>query len=645
MVDYKYKDLFQNDSVDKKLTIITDDKTVTITNTELHSQQFELNESLCSESELRFGCCEASSIKFKISNVFTSMKDKWLNVSMVLDGHTDEPFQIGRYKVYSDVPTADRRYRDAVAYDAMYDIINANVTDWYNTILPDKDSTVTMKQFRTSFIQHFGLEQEEIDLVNDSMTVEKTIEPSEISGRDVITAICEINACFGHINRNGKFQYIYLEQDIQGLYPRNDLYPADDLYPRDPKSTRIGKGLYISCSYEDYLVKTINKLQIRQEENDIGYIHGSGDNCYIIEDNFLVYGKGTEQLKVIGENLYGKITGIIYRPFEADVKGNLCFEVGDAVRLTTRYEIVESYILSRTLKGVQALRDSFSAEGEAEYSEKVNSVQKSIVQLKGKTNVLERTIEETRSVLEDKDEKLQSQITQNAESIEAEVSRAKGTEQELSSRITQTATEIRSEVNDVNNRLQSQITQNANNITLKVSKDNVISEINQSAEKITIKAAKIDLQGLVSATEFTSKYATISSLNAVNAKVQSLEADHVTVNSFNAVNARVHNLEIDHVSINDFNAANARINTIESNYISASTVKAQYMEVANWTSAGYIRADRISAETIISTISSVDVINVSAIGIRGYMYYKGVVAAWRTRRIGDEIITYLGPEE
>ena len=327
-----------------------------------------------------------------------------------------------------------------VAYVALYDIIIADVAYLYNTILPDKTSTVTLKEFRTSFVAHFGLEQEEIDLVNDSMVVEKTIEPSEISGKDVLSAICEINGCFGHIGRNGKLKYIVLPQGIQGLYPADNLYPADDLYPRDPKSTRLGKGLYISAQYEDFITKSITKLQIRQEENDIGVITGSGDNCYIVEDNFLVYGKSSDDLKVIADNLLSVIRGIIYRPFEADVKGNPCLEVGDPVRLSTKYELIESYILKRTLKGVQALRDDYVAEGVEEYSEKVNSVHKSIIQLKGKANILERSIEETKSTIIDVEKGLQSQITQ-------------------------TATEIRTEVSNVEKGLQSQNTQNADIIT------------------------------------------------------------------------------------------------------------------------------------------------------------------------------------
>lgn len=471
MVNYQYAELFKKDSIDKQLTIETDDKTTKITNVELHQEQFELTESICSESELTIGSCEAAVLKFTVSNIFLPMKDKMITVKTVIDNNTSNPFQIGRYKVYSDTPTADRTKRDIVAYDRLYDVINADVAEWYNTLLPEKDSTTTMKAFRDSFFGYFGIEQADAQLVNDDMKVEKTVEPEELSGATVLNCICEINGCFGHIGRDSKFHYIYLEQEIQGLYPRNDLYPADDLYPREPKSTRISKSLYISAQYEDFLVKTIDKLQIRKEEDDIGVIVGSGTNAYVIQDNFLVYGKGSEELTGIANNIYGKIRGIIYRPFSADCKGNPCIEVGDAVRLPTKYEIIESYVLKRTLKGIQALRDNYEATGEEYRSTQANSVHKSIIQLKGKTNVLTRTIEETNSKITDVESGLSSEIKQTANSIRSEVSDSVNN---LSSSIQQNAESIATEVkraNEAEGNLSTKITQTAESITSEVSKN------------------------------------------------------------------------------------------------------------------------------------------------------------------------------
>lgn len=553
MINYQYAELFKKDSIDKQLTIETDDKTTKITNVELHQEQFELTESICSESELTIGSCEAAVLKFTVSNIFLPMKDKMITVKTVIDNNTSNPFQIGRYKVYSDTPTADRTKRDIVAYDALYDVINADVAEWYNTLLPDKDSVTTMKAFRDSFFGYFGIEQADAQLVNDDMKVEKTVEPEELSGATVLNCICEINGCFGHIGRDSKFHYIYLEQEIQGLYPRNNLYPADDLYPREPKSTRISKSLYISAQYEDFLVKTIDKLQIRKEEDDIGVIVGSGTNAYVIQDNFLVYGKGSEELTGIANNIYGKIRGIIYRPFSADCKGNPCIEVGDAVRLPTKYEIIESYVLKRTLKGIQALRDNYEATGEEYRSTQVNSVHKSIIQLKGKTNVLTRTIEETNSKITDVESGLSSEIKQTAtdiraevkntadglsssieqtaESITSEVKRAKQSEEELSSKITQTAESITSEVgkkyetkeNATNTKteLQTSIRQTADGFTAELSKQ--VTETKQYAESAAETAESNAKQDTA---DKLKNYSTTTEMNTrINATAEGISAE------------------------------------------------------------------------------------------------------------------------
>lgn len=529
MIDYAYKDLFMDDSVSKQL-IIEYNSTV-ITNEDLFDQTMTLEESLCSEQELRFGSCEASVLKFKVANIVAPMKDKWITVKIVLEGHTDKPFIIGRYKVEEDKVTSDRLWRDITAYDAMHDIINADMAAWYNNAFPTENTTMTMAQFRTSFISHFGLEQvvPESGLVNDNMIITKTIaitateeEDTEygrvsvvgetLSGLDVIKAICEINGCFGHIGRDGKFHYIYLQQDIMGIYPANFLFPdrvpdewnylpqakTGHLYPQDPKGAAINKNYYIpppKC--DDYMVQSIERVQIREEENDIGGMYPAWEmeypNTYVIEDNFLVYGKGAEELNGIAQNIFSKIRDVIYRPFDVDCKGNLCFEVGDAVRMPTKYRIIETYILQRTLKGIQALRDAYSSTGVERYSEQVNGIQRSIRQLKGKTNVIVRTVEENRIEMIDITNGLSNTIKITAEGLKADIiaeqQRAQGEETKLSNNIKVTAEGLQADITKEQKRaegeetkLSTSITALAGQIILKVNSNGDIAIVQLSAD-------------------------------------------------------------------------------------------------------------------------------------------------------------------
>lgn len=400
MVDYSLQDLFYTPNVDKQLIITTDDGSVTITNTELHQESFELMESLCSESELTFGACEAAVIKFTISNVFTSLKDKWITVKMVLNGNSSNPFIFGRYKVVSDKPTADRTKREIEAYDALYDVINADVVGWYNEILPNTETYVTLKQFRDSFFSHFGITQKDITLANDDMTTSRTVDADELSGSQVLNAICEINGCLGHIGRTGQYEYVYLDSTS----PIN-----------------ISKNHYISADYQDYMVAQIDKLQIRQDEDDIGSIVGTGSNTYVIENNFLVYGKDAAQLKAIATNAFNRIKGITYRPAEISSAGNPCIEVGDAIKLSTKYAELTTYVLERSLKGVQALTDSFIAQGEQLRTTQINSSNKSITQLKGRVNRLTRNVDQNKAEILNVEEGLKNEITQTASQLEIKI--------------------------------------------------------------------------------------------------------------------------------------------------------------------------------------------------------------------------------
>lgn len=458
MSNYTYADLFNKSASKKEITIETEDKSVKITNSEIHFEQFELKEILCDDDYLTFGQCNASQLKFKISNVFTSMIGKQINVSAVINGHTDTPFIFGKYRVISDKPTDDKRYRNVTAYDAIYDIGEAEVSSWYNGL----KFPLTLKQFRDSFFAYFGVEQVETTLPNDSMEVAETIKPSELSGQTVMEAICSINGCFGHINHDGKFEYVFLKAIISGLYPKKGLYPQKGLYPRKgSEKEKVTGGKYKSVKYEDFVCQKVTKVQIRKSENDIGAVYPDteiteNDNSYILQDNFLVYGMGADDLETVARNLYEVIKVVKYRPYNCEKIGNPCLSLGEAVNVYTAKEIIESYVLSRTYKGIQQPTDTISASGKSpKYSEQVNGINKSIIQLRGKTNELERTVEETRSEIKDVESGLDTKITQTAGKIELESTRAQGVETDLAAAISVQADQIKLKVSkgDVSSQL------------------------------------------------------------------------------------------------------------------------------------------------------------------------------------------------
>ena len=401
-------------------------------NDEIYEEELELHESLCSSENIEFGSCESNYITFTTSRVNESFKGKTIVVWTQLDNKNDGYLCYGLFKVAEDNLTADRSKREITAYDSLYEILNADVADWYNTLFPDTETTHTLREVRDSFFGQFGELQIETTLPNDSITIYKTTDTNSLSGYDVLYAICQINGCFGHFGRDGYFHYIFIDTE-KGLFPSQTLFPNDKIYPRvagkGTESEEIGEnGTYISCQYEDYYVHQINKVVIRETSQDVGVIYGTGDNVFLIENNFLLY--GNEEIEDIAENLYNKISGVWYTPCEIEAQGNPCIEVGDNIHIYFKNEKkVATVLLQRTLKGIQALRDVYISEGTEYRGTELNVFNKQVLKIQGKTNSLERTAERTISQLEDLSDFTDSRFEQTSTAISAKLSKVSPTGQ------------------------------------------------------------------------------------------------------------------------------------------------------------------------------------------------------------------------
>lgn len=436
MINSSLKEKYWDSSTDKQMVISVVGTNQKIDNSMLEIGTFALEESLCSESELKFGACEANCVKFTARNTAGNIIGKTISIEETIDGDSENPMPYGVFKVASDVPTADRTKRQITAYDAIYDIINADVKSWYAGL----SFPMTLKQFRDSFFAHLGIAQVETSLVNDSMTVNKTIvatqtddssavtEESAISGKTVVTAICEINGCFGNINREGKFEYVFLKAITSALYPAEDLFPADNVFPSDA-NTESMTGHYITFDYEDFQSKAITQLEIKTSEDNAGAIVGTAGNNYSITGNFLVSDKTGAELEQIANNLLPIMAQAAYTPIKScTCVGNPCLTLGEPIRFNTTREIVETYLLQRTLTGVQSKRDSISAQGTQTHSAKVNSIRDTIESVERRTGKLERNADHLQSTYEDLEEQTNTKFEQTAKSIVAEVNRAQKAE-------------------------------------------------------------------------------------------------------------------------------------------------------------------------------------------------------------------------
>lgn len=373
MITANYNDYADGGSHKDFEISIVGEQTV-IDNSKMLSESIRLEEALCSEQNLKFGACEASQFTVQVANTAGNFKGKTLEVAVTMDETTTK---YGTFKVQSDKPTADRIWRVLTAYDKMYDIINADVLDWYSSLT----FPMTLANFRNSFFTYLGVTQKSTTLINDSFAIQGGFTATgALSGKTIINAICEFNGVFGHINRDREFEYISLD--------------GADSFNCPPYENN-------SVTYEDYVTEAITKVTMKGSVDDVGTSVGTDGNEYVIINNPLIYGtEGTQALVTAITNLLNKISQITYRPYALNKTiGNPCVELGDAIVISTKYQTINSYVIKRVLSGIQALRDNYSATGDKTYPKEVNSIQSQINRIDGKTNELSITVEETKSVV------------------------------------------------------------------------------------------------------------------------------------------------------------------------------------------------------------------------------------------------------
>lgn len=394
------KQAFLDTSSHKALNIYFPELDLSLESFQIYQESMLLEESLIESNNIEFVGCISSVFEIQVHSVPQDLKNKKIEASIIADNTEEIPLFVGI--VDEAKKQTNKNYKKIVAYDYLYTKGNIDVAAWYNSLV----FPISIKSFRDSLFAYIGLEQETRDLPNDSIAINKEYAPTQLRAISVIKAICQINGAFGIVNRCGKFEYRILATSLnKSAYPGLTLFPGSATYPGI--STESGEQIsvkdvayYKKVDYEEYSVKPVEKVTIRQTDSEVGISYGEGTNNYIIQGNFFTLNKGAEELLTIAEKIHGAIAGIEFVPFTAENSGYPFVEVGlDGVsyyaynfeasaraRSADIYTKKTFYVFKRTLSGIQALKDVYSVQGEEYQSEFVTDVSTQVEQIKQNLN-------------------------------------------------------------------------------------------------------------------------------------------------------------------------------------------------------------------------------------------------------------------
>lgn len=397
---------------------------MTITEENMVSESMVLKQSICDDSDLKFGGCIASEFEIDLINTenktfSNDLVGKRISVVLKQTFTTDDllypksslypsddlyPGDKSNSKLwylfrgYIDSAERDqnnKNTRHIVAYDAfatMYQTDATNILYGYiksgatfGTILkgciPISISNNVNDILNTVINQDKNLTLNDMPVFNDDWLDDN----SSISKGEVVRMCCEMIGGFGVINQTSTsyvFDIIFFNGSNQ-YGPNIEIYDFyEELYSEE----------YTTYGY-NYFLFTIggnnrNEKVKKMSSDIVGTI--KDERIYDLTDNILCWQKGdgsgnptTSNINI--NNLIHSFTGSKmyvprYTPMSAKLDGRLWVECGDKVRVIVnqtdtegnyiydengdvKTEKVESYILSRTLTGIKALTDEIEAKG------------------------------------------------------------------------------------------------------------------------------------------------------------------------------------------------------------------------------------------------------------------------------------------
>uniref|UniRef100_UPI004029B118 hypothetical protein n=1 Tax=Gemmiger qucibialis TaxID=2997294 RepID=UPI004029B118 len=263
---------------------------------------------------------------------------------------------------YAEKPTRTKRNSYKVtAYDTMSKL-DADFSGWLHANQAQFPKTIWQ-------LVQLACQRAGVTLASSSLPINGTysvqaLYADDLTCRQIISWAAEAAGCYAHMNADGKLQFLTYADKRSTVKITPDGASSSTAYYAD------------SLSYEDYTVKAIEKVQIRQSDSDVGVIYPdstTATNTYAVQGNLLLT-IGTEaNLKTVVQNLYNALKNVTYTPCKVAVPSSSGLACGQIVHVKDACgREFDTYLMSATISSGKA---SFESVGSAsrESSSAVNS--------------------------------------------------------------------------------------------------------------------------------------------------------------------------------------------------------------------------------------------------------------------------------
>ena len=214
----------------------------------------------------------------------------------------------------------------------------------------------------------------------------------DLTGRQLLAWVAEASCTFLRATPAGQLEFAwYTDHARSGIGPGSGsawtaldlagqlLETADgEVWTFAQPQAAYYKG---SLSYEDYETAPIDKVQLKQSDDDVGVIYPpdeTGTNALVIQGNLLLTTQTADALRPVAQAIYETMQGVTYTPMRVEIPYTSdAPSPGEIITVTDAYgRQMQTYIMSRTISGQSvtlestgnASRDSTSAVNEQKYA-------------------------------------------------------------------------------------------------------------------------------------------------------------------------------------------------------------------------------------------------------------------------------------
>lgn len=202
-----------------------------------------------------------------------------------------------------------------------------------------------------------------------TITLAKAESFADVTLRELQTADYEVGCLFGQLDRElDGFYGVALNHSR--LFPSDTIYPTNSRYPDGGQNSAM-RSMYSKLWADEGNVQSFRNLIItykgldeNQREKDYilqRTVNANGTQDYNCSDNWLFRNLvwTADQIGAYADAMVANMRDVYWFPFEMWCAGLPYLETGDEIEIPIGENVYTSYILQRTLSGIQNLQDTY----------------------------------------------------------------------------------------------------------------------------------------------------------------------------------------------------------------------------------------------------------------------------------------------